>query len=350
MGQVSLSILRQLFLKKKEITLFPIGPVDLSTQRQDADFVSWLQSTLDSATKTHKRDTPIFKLWHLNGSLESYSQKQVLLSFYELDSPTETEANIARNNEILILSSNYAVSSFESLNCSNVKYIPLGFDSTHFKVNLNKPKKQGIHFGLFGKLEPQRKRHIKVLQNWVKKYGNKQGYFLNCAIYNQFLDPKVQTQIISQALGGQKYWNINFLNFIPSNEAYNDLLNNTDIVIAMSGGEGWGLPEFQTVAMGKHCVGLNAHAYKDWMTSENTVLVNPVGKIPAYDNMFFKQGQEYNQGNIFDWSDEDFIKALDAVEERFKHNPINEKGLNLQSQYTYSNMVDKIINLMEGLQ
>jgi hypothetical protein len=60
---------------------------------------------------------------------------------------------------------------------------------------------------------------------------------------------------------------------MQSNETYNDYLNSGDIIIAMSGGEGWGLPEFHSLALGKHGVILNAHVYKDWANEENSCLV-----------------------------------------------------------------------------
>ncbi len=348
LGQVSLSILRELFKRKIQINLFPIGGVDLGTQTQDQDFFSWLQESILSTPKEHNKNNPIFKLWHLNGSLESFSNKQVLLSFYEVDSPTPVEINIVKNNEKLLLSSNYSVNIFKSLGLNNVEFIPLGFDADHFKQT-PKRKIDGIQFGLFGKLEPQRKRHLKTLALWAKKYGNNSNYSLNCAIFNHFIDPNVQSQMINQALNGQKYFNINFLNYLSSNETYNDLLNNTDIVLAMSGGEGWGLPEFQCVALGKHCVGLNAHAYKDWMTDKNAVLIQPNSKIPCYDNMFFRQGDNFNQGNIFDWDDQDFLNALDRVELKYKENSINTEGLKLQDQFTYSKMVDSILEIIKNI-
>ncbi len=330
------------------INLFPIGGVDLSTQKEDQNFFSWIQNSINSSVREHSKNIPVFKLWHLTGSLESYSNKQVLLSFYEVDSPTSTEINIIKNNEKVLLSSNYAVSIFKSLGLSNVDFIPLAFDSLHFQKT---PKKtnNGIQFGLFGKLEPQRKRHLKTLSLWAKKYGNNPKYVLNCAIFNHFLDPSLQSQIIHQALNGQRYWNINFLNYMPSNESYNDLLNNIDIVLAMSGGEGWGLPEFQSVALGKHCLGLNAHAYKEWMNKDNSVLIQPNGKIPCYDNMFFKQGMEFNQGNIFDWNEDDFLNGLSEVEMRYLNNPVNTEGLKLQEQFTYSKMVDNILDIMKNI-
>jgi hypothetical protein len=348
LGQVSFAILRELFERKIEIDLFPIGPIDIGTQKQDQDFALWIQSALSSSLKNFSKKTPIFKLWHLNGSLESFSEKQVLLSFYEVDSPTPVEVNIVKNNEKLLLSSNYAVDIFKSTGLNNIEFLPLAFDKNHFKQT-SKRKVDGIQFGLFGKLEPQRKRHIKTLSLWAKRYGNNPNYRLNCAIFNHFIDPNVQSQILNQALNGQKYSNINFLNYMPSNEMYNDLLNNTDIVLAMSGGEGWGLPEFQCVALGKHCVGLNAHSYKEWMTEKNAILIQPNSKIPCYDNIFFRQGDNYNQGNIFDWSENDFLEALDKVEDRYKLNPINTEGLKLQDQFTYSKMVDSILDIMKNI-
>jgi hypothetical protein len=349
LGQVSFSILREIYSRGIEATLFPIGEIDINTQNQDEKFADFIKRSLLNAQRSHSRNNPTFKLWHLTGSLESYSREQVLLSFYELDSPTVTELNIAKNNNTLLLSSSYAVSLFNDLGCSNTKFIPLAFDSEHFRKIPRTQNRNDIHFGLCGKLEPQRKRHLKTIETWVEKFGNKSGYFLNCAIYNNFLDTNTQSQIIGQALKGQKYWNVNFLPYMGSNSSYNQFINNNDIVLAMSGGEGWGLPEFQSVALGKHCVGVNAHAYKDWMTNENSVLINPSSKIPAYDNMFFRQGTEFNQGNIFDWNTEELSAALDEVVARFKNNPENTEGLKLQEKFTYAKMVDSILDILKSI-
>ena len=350
LGQVSFSILREIFSRGLDCVVFPIGDVDASTQKQDVDFFNWVQKSISLSQKTHNRKNPIFKLWHLGGSLESFSEKQVLLSFYELDSPTELEINIVKNNTKVLFSSNYTVNIFNNFGCNNVEFLPLAFDDIHFKsLSLDKKNRTDIHFGLCGKLEPQRKRHLKAITSWVKRYGNKPGYFLNCAIFNKFLDPNVQSNLINNALEGQRYWNINFLPFLDTNESYNQFINNNDIILATSGGEGWGLPEFQSVSIGKHCVGVNAHAYKDWMTEDNSVLINPISKIPAYDGVFFQQGAEINQGNIFDWDESEFISGMEKAEARFKNNSINIAGLKLQQDFTYKKMVDSILHILNNL-
>ena len=329
--------------------LFPIGQVDINSQNKNDNFFQWLNDIASRANSLHDRNTPIFKLWHLIGSLESFSKEQILLSFYEVDQPTKTELNIVKNNSKVLLSSKYSISKFNELGCDNLNFVPLGFDSEHFSKIPRVEGRTDIHFGLAGKLEPQRKRHLKVISAWAKKYGNKPGYFLNCAVYNNFLDPNVQSQLIGQALQGQRYWNINFLPYLPTNTAYNQFINNNDIILAMSGGEGWGLPEFQSVALGKYCVGLNAHAYKDWMNDKNSVLVNPSGKIPVYDNIFFREGAEFNQGNIFDWDEDEFISAMETAEKKFKQNPENIEGLKLQQEFTYAKTTDAILETLKSI-
>ena len=64
---------------------------------------------------------------------------------------------------------------------------------------------------------------------------------------------------------------------MDKNIVYNDFLNSGDIILGMSGGEGWGLPEFHSVGMGKHAVVLNAHSYKDWADEINSVLIKESG-------------------------------------------------------------------------
>jgi hypothetical protein len=305
------------------------------------DFVNWIVSNSIKSEEVHSKKNPVLKLWHITGSLESVSEKQYLYTFYELDSPTARELNILKNQEMVFVPSRHYANLFSNFDI-NCKAIPLGFDSNTFKIeNINYPDDR-ICFGLAGKLE-KRKHHLKILNAWAKKYGNRHDVYLNCAIFNNFLKPEDQSAMISQALEGKNYFNINFLPWMPNNADYNKFLNANHIMIAMSGGETWGLPEFTSVALGKHCVGLKAHGYKDWMNEENSVCVTPNGKIPAYDNIFFREGQPFNQGNIFDFSSSEFIDACDVAIEKAKSNPVNKNGLKLQEEFTWEKTTSEIL-------
>jgi len=356
-GQVSTLLLRTLFEREKnggekhDIYLFPIGQFDVSSQTPNEAFVQWIKEKVANGIENYSRDIPIFKLWHLSGSLESFSKHQNLFTFYELDEPTKVELNIAKNNHT-IFSSKYSCDVFGQFGVK-ASYIPLGFDSFNFKVV---PKKfhddQRIVFNVCGKFE-KRKHHAKVIQSWIKKYGSNPKYALQCAIYNPFLGRSPEEvnannhQVAVGLVNGVKPFNVNFLPSMNENSVYNEFLNSADIILGMSGAEGFGLPEFQSVALGKHAVLLKAHAYKDWASDEMVTWVTPNGKIPAYDNVFFQKGQPFNQGNIFDFSDDDFIAACDSAIARVENERTNKAGLALQSEFSKDRFADSVIHLFK---
>jgi hypothetical protein len=343
-GQVSTALLREVKGRGLDPCIFPINPPDLSTQKKDEDFEKWLSKNIIKAPKEHNRNNKSIKLWHLNGGMGSNSKEQILFTFYELDSPTEAEINIAKNNT-LVTSSKYSQEIFESYDIKS-NFIPLGFDSFNFKRSEKSFfEDDRITFSLCGKFE-HRKHHAKVIKSWLKKFGNNKKYYLQCSNYNTFMSQEENQKVIHELLEGKSFFNINFVGFMTSNEVYNDFLNSSNIVIGMSGGEGWGLPEFQSVAMGKHSVILNAHAHKDWANSDNSVLVSPSGKIDSHDGRFFMKGADFNQGQIFNWNEDDFISACEEAIKKVESNPLNEKGLELQKDFSYSNTLDKILELV----
>ncbi len=298
------------------------------------------------ASARHNRDDIALKLWHLLGGMESVSKEQVLFTFYEVDNPTPSEINTIKNNKKVIVSSKYSQYVFKNFGCDNVIHIPLAFDHYNFKRLDKQYFNDGrITFGVVGKLE-KRKHHAKVIQAWIRKYGGNPKYFLLCGIYNNFIEAEQQKQIYREILGGNHIPNVQFLGFMPTNAMYNDFLNALDIVIGMSGGEGFGLPEFQAVALGKHAVILNAHGYREWANPENAVLVNPNSKIEVYDDIFFRRGMQYNQGHIFCFDDEDFLAGCDEAIKRVESNRLNENGLELQSQFTAEKMCNSILQTL----
>lgn len=345
-GNVSVCILRELYERNLQPNLFCIGNPDLSTQQISEDFGRWIQSCINKSLKYYRNNIPSFAMWHLNGSHEMLSNKQILLSYYELDSPTDVELNIIKNQQKVLFTSNYTVETFKDYGAENVDFLPLGFD----KWSFHKKDKQyfndtRIRINIVGKFE-KRKCHDKLIQIIADKWGNDPNFIFQFAIYNFFIKPEDNQNIVNQLLQGRKFWNMQFLGFMPDNAAYNDYLNSADGVLAMSGGESWGLPEMHSVAMGKHALVHNVNGYKEWATAENSVLVNPSGKVPVYDGMFFHPGQPFNQGNLFSWSPEDFIEGFRKLAHKIQTNRLNEKGLELQSKFSYKNTVDKLLQYL----
>jgi glycosyltransferase involved in cell wall biosynthesis len=348
-GQVSFALLKEFYALGLQPSIFPIGPVEVNGLPIEQDFANWIQSGINKSIRVHSRKTPTFKLWHVHDSFASLSNKQLLYSFYELDSPTDVELNIVSNIDKVVFSSKHAAECFTDSGAQNVSSIPLGFDKHSFFAKEKPFYPDGrIVFNLLGKLE-RRKHHAKIIEAWIKKYGNNPKYFLQCAIYNPFFQPQEMDALYKQIMKGRNIFNIEFYPFFGSNADYNSFLNSCDIVLGMSGGEGWGLPEFNSVALGKHAVIHNCSSYSDWADDKNAVLVNPCGKVEAYDNKFFQKGMAWNQGNIFVFDDDEFLNACDAAIKRVQDSPCNWEGIKLQNRFSYRKMADSIISEMEKL-
>ena len=341
-GNVSVNILRELYKKNIDLIFFPIGEkVELSAyDKIDQDFIKYLQERTNNRFEKIDKNIPSLKLWHIFGSESRYTKNQSLFTFHEVSEVTPIEKNLLNLQDNILVSSNYTKSIFELNGLSNVTYVPLGFD-TDFHLTDRSYLPEKIHFGLMGKFE-NRKNSSRIIKTWLKLFGNKPEYQLTCAITNQFLEKSRFQNELLKIMDGKHYNNVNFLPYMQMNSEVNDYLNSIDIdLVGLSGGEGWNLPSFNATALGKWSVVINATAHKDWATKSNSILIEPSCLKDCYDDIFFKKGQAFNQGQFFDISDEEMENAiLKSVSYAKTPNP---EGLKLQKQFTYEKTVETIL-------
>lgn len=346
-GNVSVNILRELHKKDIDLVFFPIGDkAELEAyDKIDLSFVKYLQSSTNSRCEKINKDIPTLKLWHIFGSETRYSKNQSLFTFHEVSEVTSVEKNLLNLQDRIFVSSNYTKNIFELNGVENVTYVPLGFDSD-FHITNKTYLEDKIHFGLLGKFE-SRKNTARIIKAWLKLFGNNSKYQLSCAITNPFLDKaKFQNELLKM-LEGKQYNNLNFVPYMQTNSEVNDFLNSIDIDLGgLSGAEGWNLPSFNATALGKWSVVMNATAHKDWATTDNSILIEPSSLKDCYDDVFFKKGQAFNQGQFFNISDEEIENAiLKSASYAKKPNP---EGLKLQKEFTYEKTVETILCAING--
>ncbi len=341
-GNVSVNILREIYKRQIDLIFFPIGEkVELDAyDKIDHDFIKYLQERTNNRFEKINKNIPSIKLWHIFGSETRYTKNQSLFTFHEVSEVTSIENNLLNLQDNIFVSSSYTKNIFELNGISNVTYVPLGFDTDFHITNRNYlPEK--IHFGLMGKFE-NRKNTARIIKAWLKLFGNKSEYQLTCAITNPFLDKgRFQNELL-KIMDGKHYNNVNFLPHMQMNSEVNDFLNSVDIDLGgLSGGEGWNLPSFNATALGKWSVVLNATAHKDWATKDNCILVEPSCLKDCYDDIFFKKGQAFNQGQFFDITDQEMENAIQKSVSYAK--TPNTEGLKLQKQFTYEKTVETIL-------
>jgi len=331
-----------MYNKKISVAYFPIGgKLDLEAyDRLDEELREWIKYSFDNRFKKLDPDTPTLKLWHLNGSEVRVGKRQLLYTFYELDQPTLEEINLAKLQDHVCFSSTYAEDKFERAGLNNISSVPAGFDPDFHKTDKTyMPDK--IHFGLMGKWE-KRKHTCEIIKAWAKKYGENYKYQLSCCITNPFFSAEQMNQTIGHCLEGKRYGNINFIPYLKTNSEVNDFMNSIDIdLTGLSGAEGWNLPSFNSTALGKWSTVLDCTSHKDWATENNSILVEPQGKEPAYDGVFFKEGQPFNQGNIYKIEEDKIIESFERAEAYVGKE--NTEGIKLQKEFSYAKTLDRLL-------
>lgn len=337
LGNVSYNIIRELRNKGHDVAIWPMNEanVDLSAYDISEDDKEFFQDAIGKRFDFLSKDIPSLKVWHLNGSENRKNPNQYLYTFYECTEPTEIEKKLCSSQNKTFFSSSCSAEMFGS------EFVPLGFDKDFFKTDKTYLD-DVIHFGLMGKFE-NRKHTAKIIQTWLKKYGNNNNYQLTCCINNPFFKQDEMTHVLGNVLGGQRYNNINFLPYLKTNKEVNELLNSIDIdLTGLSGGEGWNLPAFNSTCLGKWSLVLNETSHKDWATNENSILVESNSKIDCNDGKFFVKGSAFNQGEFYGWDPEEVAYAMEKAEK--KVGQINTEGQKLADKFTYSNTVDSILS------
>jgi hypothetical protein len=346
LGQVGFNLLREFYKRDYDVGWFPIGNTDLSAYRVDEKFVQWLQKSVNQRYSFLGKDIPSVSNWHLNGSEKVFGAKNLILTYHETDSATPVEKAIAANQRKVLFCGGFSESVFRGAGLENVGSFDLGFDED-FKPTGRKYLEGRIHFGLVGKWE-SRKNTERLIKLWAAKYGNNKKYSLSLLVNNPFYGSNPQeteninANFIRAALNGKNFWNINALPRLKTNAEVVDLTNSLDIDISCTGSEAWGLPSFNATCLGKWSVVLNSMGQKAWANEENSILVEQEGWRECYDDAFFKKGGDFSQGHFPYVSDEAIVHAFERAEE--KVGTINQKGLDLGREFTYSRTVDQIVN------
>lgn len=336
-------VIRELYIRKIPILIFPIGQIDLSAFSIDQDFGIYIKNAVENAPLKFKKSFPVLKCWHLNGGIEGFGHNNSLLTFHETDQVTDFELAAIRANKKVFVTSKYTQSVMEEAGADNVVYLPLFFDKwTYSKKDAVYLDKDVLVFTLTGKLE-KRKNTLEIIQSFAKKYGNDRKYRLHAIINNVFLKPEHQADMINRALEGKHYFNISIFNQrFNTNAEINDCVNAGFAELSgLSSAEAWNLPLFNSLCLGKHAPVLNATVHKDYCNDDNSILISPTFKEKAIDNQFFFDNSPFNSGNWDKVETEKFIWGMEQVAARFPNE--NIEGEKLKDIYTVEKTTDLLL-------
>ncbi len=347
LGQVGFNLLRELYKRKVQVTFFP-KQFDLNAFRIDTAFGQWLERSVNTRFVKLDRKVPTLACWHINQSEMKPSDKQVLLSFHETDSPTDAEVNIVNQQDHTFFTSNWTVDSFKTYGAPNVNFVPLGLDEDFVPAGRRLIGEDKTHWILVGKWEDLRKMTGFKIKTWISLYGGRRDHHLTLCVNNPFYKPEHMNALYQQVFGGAKPFNVNILPPLKTNAEMLGLYQSADIDLSgYARAEGWNIPAFTATALGKWSIVTNCAAHKDWATAENAILVEPNGMVPAEDGHFFRKGEQFSQGNMYAFDDSALAQAMKKAESKAR--TLNESGVTLGKRFTYAKTVDAIFEKIETL-
>lgn len=363
MGQVGFNLVRELYRRKVRCAIFPYGGVDLSAYRIDPQFGAWLTQAINERYTRIDRKIPTLNCWHVRDSEMRLSDRQITLSFHETDQATPHEVGIVNQQDHTFFTSSWTVDNFLTFGAQNVSFVPLGLDEDFTPAIQRLVPPDVTHWVLVGKWEDLRKMTGTKIAAWMKRYAGNREHQLTLCVDNPFYQKRVHpngqvegfdmndlyARLFNSADWQKaKPFNVNILPHLKTNAEMNQLYQSADIDLSgYARAEGWNIPAFTATALGKWSIVSNVSAHKDWATASNSVLVEPTGAIKAVDNLFFREGDQFSQGNVADFAPEAFDEALVRAEKLAK--TPNVEGAKLRTTHTYAKTVDAILAKIESL-
>jgi hypothetical protein len=340
-GLVSSYILTYLEIRKHFVSLFPIGDIQPIYQK----FGKAVQAGINNS-KQFDHSAPSLRIFH-QFSMGQHVGKLQKIGFpiFELEYLHDFEIHHLKYLDKILVASKWAKNVINQYMDIPVGVVPLGVDTDYFfPMKINDDNRPFI-FLCVGKYE-KRKNQEQIIEAFGKAFSNKDdvelhflGMNLNKQVnqmYEQRMAPIIQNCPISYKI---KQHNSQF---IPPEELHR-MYCITDCFILPSRGEGWAMPLLEALACGCHCIASNVTGQTEYLTDKISLLVDPIGKEPALDGIYF-----HGQGEWYTFSTDQIVEHMRYAYNNFK-GKMNKPGVDAAREFTWMNTVEQLEKEIQGI-
>lgn len=346
LGASALHILENI---ERDYNFMPIGGVDISAFEPLKDeFKAKLNNAISRGLEEHDVKSLSLRLWHHFASLERVSAEQILYTFHELDNLTKTELNCLNQQKAVIVPCEFNKDVFKLRGVKvPLHVVPLGVDrNVFYPLEKYKNKNGPFTFVMAGKFEA-RKFHFEILQAFKAVFGDNPAIKLRCCVTNKFVNMQNVYQFITDKIfGGRQPNNVEFIDWVPTENHFADFLSHADCLISPSRGESFNLPLLQALSCGLQVITNADHAHKDYVNKDNAILIPSDGTILAQDDMFFRNDGRTNTGNWFTVTPNAIANGM--IEAVKKGRSVNINGIETAKKLSWKNTADNILQIWDS--
>jgi len=345
-GVVGCNVFQSLVADGHDVAYFPLGNVSWPANNE-------LQKKFDDAIARAQRynsNAPSLRIWH-QYELDMFPGKGLRIGWpiFELNRFNDREMHNLSNVDNLIVCSDWAKNVIKENGIDvPVTVAPLGIDPKIFFVDEAERAKRAYW---------QKDTTIFInMGKWEKRKGHDELIAAFCAAFQPGDNVELWMINDNPFIGHenfqwkQKYASTNMvghIKFFPrldSHDQIRKIFNHVDCGVFPSHAEGWNLEIPELMACGAHIISTNYSGHTQFLTEENSLMLDVTGMEPAIDGKWFN-----GQG---DWATFDLaqlVAHMRTVHERKQSGQLglNIAGIETAKGLTWANTTKSVLECIE---
>lgn len=295
-----------------KISLFPIGQI----QPTYPIFQTTTQIAIKNA-QTFDKDAVCLRKFHPHDMALRIGNPTVGFTVFELEKLRDNEIHHLNSVDAIISPTHWQKKVLEEHNIKAELYVaPLGVDEKIFRpIKIDIPNKP-FQFVAVGKWEERKnyKTLIKAFDAAFAPYDDVELHILAFSWIQPAVE-RMQTELprlLADTAIGYKvkvYPN----QFIPPEQLAN-IYNMCDCGISLSHAEGFNLPLLEMLACGLPVIATNVTGHTEYLKPEHGILIDPIGKVEAFDELFFRD----KFGEWYDFSFDQIVESMRTAYNTFR--------------------------------
>lgn len=340
-GIVTLNLLKSFVESGHSCSVFPSSDIN----RLDfGEYTSYVRDSLSSAETFSPNDIS-FRVAHQFDMANGIGfGLRVGYTFFEMDRLTKLEVAHLNSLDLVLVPSEWAKEvCVNSGVVSLISVCPAGYNPEIFFPVEYMPTE--CVFLSVGKWE-HRKQQDQIVNAFSRAFVKSDEVKLIMSMDNPFIDLTLKKNSYKQKLGGQ-------LQMVSRIKSHNDLarlMQQSYCFVAPSLAEGWNLPLLEAMACGKFNIATNYSGHTEFCDKNTTLLIDPTGKIPAVDGMWFRENSKTNCGEWITYDEDQLIEHMRAIYQTYKSGMIlNNYAISRSLDFTWNNSTTKIIEELQEI-
>jgi FkbM family methyltransferase len=211
----------------------------------------------------------------------------------------------------------FDVLASNGIDYNKIEVVNLGVDPVkYYPIEKNNDKLRFLHIGTWG----YRKSTYEIIKNFTEVFENNDSVELRLAIHNK-LDKQDGPAETFEKFGLHLNRNIKILDTL-SEEEYVKEIQNADVYLSCSRGEGWNLPLIQSIACGVPSIYSKCGGQLEFTKNNLGIGIDIIGESPAKKKIIINGNEycweslpDYSPNNLYDPDYSQFKKEIQSLYE-----------------------------------